>query len=68
MKKLAMVVLVMSIVFACGAPAYARHHAKSKHHVNEEARAAQKRNKARSKELKKEARQRQRSRTDTPYQ
>jgi hypothetical protein len=54
-KKLAIVVLFISVLLGFGAPAYA------KHHVNPEARAAQKRNKARAKQLKKEARARQRA-------
>ncbi len=63
MKKLVIFAFLISLVLACGAPAYARHH-----HVNKEARAAQKRNKAHAKQVKKEARARQKSRNPTPYQ
>ena len=59
MRKLAICLLVMSVLVASGIPAYARRH---HHHVNKEARAAHKRNKARAKQLKREARERQKSR------
>jgi hypothetical protein len=49
MKKVAIAALLISIVFGCGSPAYARHH------LNKEARAAQKRNKALAKQQKKQA-------------
>lgn len=65
MKKFAISVLLISILMGSGIPAYARRH---HHHVNKEARAAQKRNKARAKELKKEARERQKSRPQRPQQ
>lgn len=64
MKKLAIVALTVALLLGFGTPAYAKRH----HHVNKEARAAQKRNKARSKQLKKEARANQKSRSRTPYQ
>jgi len=55
MRKLATLALLMALLLGCGAPAYARHH------VNKQARAAQKRNKARAKQLKKESRARRKS-------
>ena len=63
MKKLAIFVLLVSVLVGCGVPAYAKHH-----HVNKEARQAQKRNKARAKQLKRDARARQKSRPHTPHQ
>lgn len=65
MKKFAISVLLIMALLGSGIPAYARHH---HHHVNKEARAAQKRNQARAKELKKEARERQKSRPQRPQQ
>lgn len=55
MRKLAIFVLLVSVLLGCGTPAYARHH------LNKEARQAQKRNKARAKHLKKEARARRKA-------
>ena len=57
MRKLAAGILLVSLLVASAAPVYARHH------VNKEARAAQKRNKARAKERKKEVRALQKSST-----
>ncbi len=56
MRRLANVVLLASLLFACGAPAYARHH-----HTNSQARAAEKRNKRQAKKLKKQARAHQKA-------
>jgi uncharacterized MAPEG superfamily protein len=67
MRKLAIFALLVSVLLACEAPAYAKHHHGNKH-VNKEARQAQKRNKAYAKQMKKEARARQKSRNNTPYQ
>lgn len=65
MKRFAICCLLVTLLIGCGVPAYARRH---HHHVNKEARAAQKRNKARAKELKKEAKERQKSRPQRPQQ
>ena len=65
MKKVAICLLLLSLLAGSGMPAYARRH---HHHVNKEARAAQKRNKARAKELKREAKERQKSRPERPQQ
>jgi len=54
MRRIATSVLLVCLVFAGAAPAYAK-----KHHVNKEARAAQKRNKARAKQRRKEIRAQQ---------
>lgn len=65
MRKLAICLLLVSLFTGSVVPAYARRH---HHHVNKEARAAQKRNKARAKELKREAKERQKSRPERPQQ
>jgi len=65
MRKLAVCLLLVCLFTGSGAPAYARRH---HHHVNKEARAAQKRNKARAKELKREAKEQQKSRPERPQQ
>ncbi len=65
MKKLSAILLliVFSLAFA-SAPAYAK-----KHHVNKEAKAAQKRNKARAKQRRKEIRAQQKlARQSSPRQ
>ena len=59
MRKLAGCFLLMAVLVGSGLPAYARRH---HHHVNKEARAAQKRNKARAKQLKRDARERNKAR------
>ena len=65
MKKLAIIALLMTLLLGFGTPAYAkRHH----NHVNKQARATQKHNKARAKQLRKEVRANQKSRSRTPYQ
>ena len=60
MRKLAICFLLILILLGAGIPAYARRHHHP--HVNKEARAAQKRNNARAKQLKREARERQKAR------
>jgi len=65
MRKFAICLLLVALLTGSGIPAYARRH---HHHVNKEARAAQKRNKARAKQLKKDARERQKSRPQRPQQ
>ncbi len=51
MRRLATVALLASLLFAPGAPAYAR-----RHHTNSEARAAERRNKKQAKKRKKQVR------------
>ena len=63
MKKLAVIALLISLVLGCGAPAYAR-----RHHLNKEARAAQKRNKTHAKQSRKQARALQKSRKHAQHQ
>ncbi len=53
MRKFLALSLLTCVLLGWQVPAYARRH---HHHVNKEARAAQKRNQARAKQLKKEAR------------
>lgn len=65
MRRFAICCLLVAVLIGCGSPAYARRH---HHHVNKEARAAQKRNNARAKQLKREARERQKSRPQSQHQ
>jgi len=67
MKKLTIFALLVTVLLGFGTPAYAKHH-HGKKHVNKEARQAQKRNKAHAKQMRREARARQKSGTNTPYQ
>jgi len=55
MRKVAVCLLTICLTLTCAAPIYARHH------VNPEARAAQKRNKARQKAMKKDIRAKQKA-------